>query len=312
LIVRYTVRNAQTGITTESYDTLSSLARGEELLFDAKFYSLEYFGDNLLTVFMNPRIQGEQLYENNILQANFTVLPDNVNPVLDVAFDGIKIMDGDIISPTPLISIQLRDENKFLVRQDTVGINMYLSKCDSCERVRLNYDGQNVQYFASQDNNFRLEYRPERLEDGKYTLSVDAQDESGNRAGAEDYKVNFEVVNKSSLTHFYPYPNPFSTKMHFVFTLTGAEVPDDIRIQIMTITGKIVRTITKDELGAIRIGDNVSDFTWDGTDEYGDKLANGVYLYKVDIRDNQLSFEHRETAKDNLFKKNIGKIYIMR
>jgi hypothetical protein len=28
----------------------------------------------------------------------------------------------------------------------------------------------------------------------------------------------------------------------------------------------------------------------DGTDEYGDKLANGVYLYKVDIRDNQLSF----------------------
>ncbi|WP_375559281.1 C25 family cysteine peptidase [Bernardetia sp. OM2101] len=312
LIVRYTVRNAQTGVTTESYDTLSSLARGEELLFDAKFYSLEYFGDNLLTVFMNPRIQGEQLYENNILQANFTVIPDNVNPVLDVAFDGIKIMDGDIISPTPLISIQLRDENKFLVREDTVGINMYLSKCDSCERIRLNYDGQNVQYFASQDNNFRLEYRPERLEDGKYTLSVDAQDKSGNRAGAEDYKVNFEVVNKSTLTHFYPYPNPFSTKMHFVFTLTGAEVPDDIRIQIMTITGKIVRTITKDELGAIRIGDNVTDFTWDGTDEYGDKLANGVYLYKVDIRDNQLNFEHAQTAKDNLFKKNIGKIYIMR
>ncbi len=312
LIVRYYIRNATTGITTESYDTLSGLPRGEELLFNAKFYSLDYFGDNLLTVFMNPRIQGEQLYQNNILQANFTVVPDNVNPVLDVAFDGIKIMDGDIISPTPLISIQLRDENKFLVREDTVGINLFLSKCDSCERVRLNYDGQNVNYFASQDNNFRLEYRPERLEDGKYTLSVDAKDVSGNRAGAEDYKVNFEVVNKSTLTHFYPYPNPFSTKMHFVFTLTGAEVPDDIRIQIMTITGKIVRTITKNELGAIRIGDNVSDFTWDGTDEYGDKLANGVYLYKVDIRDNQLNFEHRQTAKDNLFKKNIGKIYIMR
>ncbi|AFM03890.1 hypothetical protein Fleli_1464 [Bernardetia litoralis DSM 6794] len=312
LIVRYTIRNATTGVTTESYDTLSPLDRNEELLFDAKFYSLEYFGDNLLTVFMNPRIQGEQIYENNILQANFTVIPDNVNPVLDVAFDGIKIMDGDIISPSPLISIQLRDENKFLLREDTVGINMYLSQCDSCERVRLNYDGQNVQYFASQDNDFRLEYRPEKLADGKYTLSVDAKDVSGNQAGAEEYKVNFEVINESTLTHFYPYPNPFSTKMHFVFTLTGAEVPDDIRIQIMTITGKIVRTITKDELGAIRIGDNVSDFTWDGTDEYGDKLANGVYLYKVDIRDNQLNFEHKETAKDNLFKKNIGKIYIMR
>ena len=40
------------------------------------------------------------------------------------------------------------------------------------------------------------------------------------------------------------YPNPFSTSTRFVFTLTGSEVPDNMMIQIMTITGKVIREIT--------------------------------------------------------------------
>jgi flagellar hook assembly protein FlgD len=47
------------------------------------------------------------------------------------------------------------------------------------------------------------------------------------------------------------------------------------------VSGKVVREITQDELGPIRIGNNVSSYAWEGTDEFGDKLANGVYLYRV-------------------------------
>jgi flagellar hook assembly protein FlgD len=50
---------------------------------------------------------------------------------------------------------------------------------------------------------------------------------------------------------------------------------------VLTITGKVVREITKDELGPMHIGRNITDFKWDGTDAYGQKLANGVYLYRV-------------------------------
>jgi flagellar hook assembly protein FlgD len=77
------------------------------------------------------------------------------------------------------------------------------------------------------------------------------------------------------------YPNPFTTSTAFVFTVTGSEVPQNIRIQILTITGKIVREITKDELGPIHVGQNITEYKWDGTDMYGSKLANGVYLYRV-------------------------------
>jgi flagellar hook assembly protein FlgD len=80
----------------------------------------------------------------------------------------------------------------------------------------------------------------------------------------------------------------------------------------MTVSGKVVREITQDELGPIRIGNNISSYAWDGTDEFGDKLANGVYLYRVITRINGQSVEHRATAADKAFKQEYGKLYILR
>jgi hypothetical protein len=161
-------------------------------------------------------------------------------------------------------------------------------------------------------NSFKINYNPQLLEDGVYELSVQATDESGNLSGFNDYKIQFEVVNRSTITEVVNYPNPFSTSTRFVFVLTGSEVPTDFRIQIMTVTGKIVRTIFKDELGPLRIGRNITDFAWDGKDEFGDQLANGVYLYRVYTGINGSEIEKRATAADSYFKKGWGKMYLMR
>ena len=75
------------------------------------------------------------------------------------------------------------------------------------------------------------------------------------------------------------YPNPFSASTQFVFTLIGSKIPDEFTIQIMTVTGKVVREITKDELGDIHIGPNITEFSWNCTDEFGDALANGGCIY---------------------------------
>jgi flagellar hook assembly protein FlgD len=80
----------------------------------------------------------------------------------------------------------------------------------------------------------------------------------------------------------------------------------------MTISGKIVKEITKDEFGPIKIGQNMSDYSWDGTDNFGDRLANGVYLYQVITRINGSSIEQRQTLADNFFVESVGKIYLMK
>src|SRR5690606_21143157 len=107
------------------------------------------------------------------------------------------------------------------------------------------------------------------------------------------YVIEFEIVTKSSISHVVNYPNPFTTSTRFVFTLTGSKLPDDMQIQIMTVTGKVVKEISMAELGPIRIGNNISDYAWDGRDQFGDRLANGVYLYRIRTKMDGSSIEHR-------------------
>ena len=60
------------------------------------------------------------------------------------------------------------------------------------------------------------------------------------------------------------------------------------------------------------IGNNISEYSWNATDEFGDRLANGVYLYKVNVKHNGKGVKSYSTAGDGSFKENIGKLYIMR
>ena len=160
-------------------------------------------------------------------------------------------------------------------------------------------------------NTCRVEYKP-TFADNKYTLIIQAKDISRNQSGDIDHKISFEVINKASITNMMNWPNPFSTKTHFVFTLTGSETPDYMKIQIMTITGKVVREIDLSELGPIHIGRNITEYAWDGKDEFGDQLANGVYLYRVITKLNGLQMDQRDSGADNYIKNNFGKMYLMR
>lgn len=131
-------------------------------------------------------------------------------------------------------------------------------------------------------------------------------------SGSSDYLVTFEIETKASISRLMNYPNPFTTSTRFVFTLTGTRLPDYLQIQIMTITGKVVKEIDLSELGPIRIGNNITDYAWDGTDEFGDRLANGVYLYRVRTNLDGEAIAHRDTGADKYFKQGYGKMYLMR
>ena len=165
------------------------------------------------------------------------------------------------------------------------------------------------------DNTATVNFNPHFLEDGEYELIVTGRDKNGNNAGNIEYRVLFEVINKPMISNMLNYPNPFTTSTAFVFTITGHEIPQNIKIEIMTITGKIVREITKHELGPLHIGRNITEFKWDGTDQYGEKLANGIYLYRVVTNLNGKALDKYKRQDDNTdqyFNKGYGKMYLMR
>jgi hypothetical protein len=257
--------------------------------------------------------QPEYEHFNNVIMTPFYVGTDRTNPLMDVTFDGVHILDGDIVSGKPSILITLKDENQFLALNDTADFQVFLRMPSQSVAQLIPWSSEMVFTPAQLPNNScKIMFTPTLTQDGVYELIVQAKDRSDNASGMIDYVITFEVVNKATITNVLNYPNPFSTSTRFVFTLTGSEVPDVFTIQIMTITGKVVREIDKDELGNIHIGRNVTDYAWDGLDEFGDPLANGVYLYRVITRMNGEAIEQRESGADPYIINGWGKMYLMR
>jgi len=275
-------------------------------------------GNNNLWIEVNPNNdQLEQYHFNNIGEIPFFVASDKTNPMLDVTFDGVHIMNNDIVSAKPLIQISLSDENKYLPLNDTSSFKVFIQDPNAITPHRIYFSNHGVEIMkfipaSLPKNSCKIEYNGTFPMDGIYQLIVQAKDVTNNKSGDIDYKISFEVINKSTITDVVNWPNPFSTSTRFVFVLTGSEMPSYFKIQIMTITGKIVKEILQDEIGPIHIGRNITDYAWDGKDEFGDILANGVYLYRVVTNINGNSIEKKNTNASKYFTKEFGKMYIIR
>ncbi len=317
LLISFSVFDKNNQTTTIPYARQKPLLADSVIIAEIEFSTYGYQGLNYLLVDVNPNNdQLEKHHFNNVAQLPFYVGVDKINPILDVTFDGIHILNGDIVSPKPEIVIELTDENKFLALDDTSTYAVYIKNPDGSEqRKYFNSGGLNEMQFIPASlpkNKAKIIYKGNFLVDGMYQLRVQGADKSNNQSGTFDYVIKFEVINRSTITNLLNYPNPFTTATKFVFTLTGSQIPEIFKIQIMTVTGKVVREIHKDELGPINIGRNISEFTWDGTDTYGDRLANGLYLYRVITKINSIDIELRETEADGYFKKGFGKMYLFR
>ncbi|MDP4258549.1 MAG: C25 family cysteine peptidase [Bacteroidota bacterium] len=299
------------------------LISGDTVILDYFIDTKNFPGANTIYVDFNPNNdQPEQYTFNNFMYKNFFVRYDATNPLLDVTFDNVHILNNDIVSAKPHIEIKLKSKSPYVLLQDTSEISVQVRFPDgSLHSYNFNSDTMRfIPATSGSDNTATVEFNPSFLKQinpagDVYELIINGKDGSGNPAGTIPYRVDFKVITKPMISNMLNYPNPFTTSTAFVFTITGTDVPQNIKIQILTITGKIVREITKDELGPLHIGTNVTEFKWNGTDMYGQRLANGVYLYHVITNLNGKSLDKYSASGDNtdqFFNNGYGKMYLMK
>lgn len=204
---------------------------------------------------------------------------DNKGPIVDVFIDDKDFVFGGIAARNSTLFIQLEDENGINTSGTGIGhdITAILNE-DSKNPIILNsfYEGEIGDYKKGQ-----VKYPFSQLENGRYKINVKAWDVLNNSG---DGYTEFVVENKAELALYYVlnYPNPFTTKTEFSFEHNRPGDLLDVRIEIYTVSGKIIKTLQTSSMSNSR---RVHDIGWDGLDDYGDKIGKGVYIYKVSVKD---------------------------
>ena len=90
----------------------------------------------------------------------------------------------------------------------------------------------------------KLKYQLQNLEEGKHTLQLKAWDVYNNSSTSS---IDFEVKQKRDLSidHVLNYPNPFTTHTEFWFEHNQALSTLQVRIQIYTVSGRLVKSNTQ-------------------------------------------------------------------
>ena len=90
--------------------------------------------------------------------------------------------------------------------------------------------------------------------------------------------------------------------------MTGLEVPKNVSIVVSDSKGRIVREIF---VPNAHIGTNVLDVYWDGRDNAGNELPNGVYFYSLHF-DDESSWENLPLKQTKPLNKKTGRLLINR
>ena len=128
----------------------------------------------------------------------------------------------------------------------------------------------------------RKVYNPDfnGLSKGKHTISLKAWDTFNNSSAATiDFVVadNHEFV----ISDLYNFPNPFINETTFSFDHNHAGEDLEIQLQIISYNGEVIKDIV---MKALNSSSKISNITWDGTNNFSEKIDKGVYIYRLFVR----------------------------
>lgn len=218
--------------------------------------------------------------------ANFDITVGGINenapedvtgPEMQLFMNDESFIDGANTNSSPNLIVKLSDVS---------GINTSITAVD--HDIVAIIDGNESEpiilndYYQTELDDFtkgQVTYRLRNLDPGLHTLKVKAWDTYNNSSEAT---LSFVVVSDANLIldNVLNYPNPFVNYTEFWFNHNRPNETLQAQIQIFTVSGKLIKTIN--ELVQTTGGLSRS-ITWNGLDDFGNKIGKGVYVYKLKV-----------------------------
>jgi hypothetical protein len=202
---------------------------------------------------------------------------DHEGPEIKPYLNDERFANGGITNENPVLIVKLADSSGI----NTVGTGIGHDIVATLDNDNHTFFILNDFYQSDLDSYQQgvVRFQMPELEPGLHTLRIKAWDVLNN---SNEVELQFTVINDEelSLSHVLNYPNPFTTRTQFWFEHNKPGQPLAVSVQIMTITGRVIKTI---ERIVTTDGNRSADIEWDGKDEFGDKPGRGVYLYKLRV-----------------------------
>jgi len=191
-------------------------------------------------------------------------------PTVELNLEGQVFFQNSYVSDKPSISIIGEDDNG--VRFDAEGIVVAI------DDEIIAFENLTAPDTISDGHYFSVQYRP-TLVAGSHSMTVTLKDAAGNSATET---VDFTVSDELKLLDYGNYPNPFKTRTTFIYELTRRV--NTLKIKIYTTSGRLIRVLDSNNVFDSGLDLNEGGYhevTWDGLDEDGNFVANGIYFYKI-------------------------------
>lgn len=227
-------------------------------------------------------------------ETDSTIVNDNNGPKVEIFFDDLVNRNGYLVNQNFTLLVKLSDDVGLNTSGTGVGHKLE-GILDDNENTPIDFSNYFIGDLDSGGKSGVIHYNFTNISIGIHKLKIKAWDIFNNPTIEE---ITFEVVNSGDLVlkDVYNYPNPFSGNTNFTFQHNFTE-PIDVKIKIYTINGRMIR-----EINAYNVTDRFARIPWDGRDEDGNRIANGTYLYKLIIKNEQNGFN----------KSYLGKISVLR
>ena len=238
------------------------------------------FGKGKLSFYASNKIIDKAGYNIDVTVGgiNENAPEDNTGPTVQLFMNDLNFVDGGNTDSSPVFIAILEDEN---------GINTSITAVDHDIIAILDNDQANPiilnDYYQTDPDTYKkgkVSYSFRDLSPGLHTITLKVWDTYNNLS---ESTFNFTVVDNSDLvlSNVLNYPNPFVNYTEFWFNHNKPNELLNVHIQIFTVSGKLVKTITE----TVQTEGNLCrTLVWNGLDDFGAKIGKGVYIYKLKVK----------------------------
>lgn len=287
-IDKTTLDNDNFGVTMIFDSQESKLFRGQSTVENGAF-SFEFivprdvriaFGNGKLSFYADNEVSDRAGFNNDIIVGgiNESAPEDTTGPEIQLFMNDESFIDGGNTNTSPNLIANLSDIS---------GINTSVTAVDHDIVAILDGDESNPyilnDFYETELDDFtkgKVVFRFRDLAVGPHTIRLKAWDTYNNSSEAT---INFVVVSDATITldNVLNYPNPFVNYTEFWFNHNKPNESLEVQVQIFTISGKLIKTINQQVVTTGNLSRNIS---WNGLDDFGNKIGKGVYVYKLKVK----------------------------